>query len=121
MIVYFDTNVFDHLEQLNGVNEWGLFRIRRAVRHGCIRVVIGYLNIEETLFIVSSQPKRAEARERWPHVFGQNVPFLKWSLAVVCLRSAEPCGQVVNIHSIRCVPVKRPVRPGLVIERQVAC
>lgn len=62
MIVYFDTNVFDHLEQSIGVNEWNLFRIRRAVRHECIRVVIGYLNIEETLFIVSSQPERAEAR-----------------------------------------------------------
>jgi hypothetical protein len=62
MIVYFDTNVFDHCEQLNGVNEWDLFRIRRAVKHGCIRVIVGYLNIEETLFIVSSQPKRAEAR-----------------------------------------------------------
>ncbi len=58
--------------------------------------------------------------QRWPHVFGQHVPFLKWSLAVVCLRGGEPCGQVVNIHSIRCVPVKRPVRPGLVIERQGA-
>ena len=62
MIVYFDTNIFDHLEQLNGVNEWDLFRVRRAVRHECIRVVLSYLNIEETLFIVPSQPKRAEAR-----------------------------------------------------------
>ena len=41
--------------------------------------------------------------ERWPHLFGQNVPFLKWSLAVLCLRSGAPCGQVVNVHSIRCV------------------
>ena len=54
-------------------------------------------------------------------MFGQNVPFLTWSLAVVCLRRAEPCGQVVNIHSIRCVSVKRPMRPGLVLARQVAC
>ena len=54
-------------------------------------------------------------------MFGQHVPFLKWRLTLVCLRGAEPCGQVVTIHSIRCVPVKRPVRPGLVIERQVAC
>ncbi len=56
-----------------------------------------------------------------PMCLDRMFSFLKWSLAVVCLRSAEPCGQVVNIHSIRCVPVKRPVRPGLVIERQVAC
>ena len=63
MVVYFDTNVFDHLERrLNGVTEWDLYRIRKAVQHGCIRVVVGYLNIEETLFIVSSQPKRVEAR-----------------------------------------------------------
>jgi hypothetical protein len=62
MIVYFDTNVFDHLEQRNGVTDWDLFRIKRAVHHGCIRVVVSYLNIEETLFIVPSQPVRAEAR-----------------------------------------------------------
>lgn len=62
MIVYFDTNVFDHLEQLNGVTAWDVFRIKRAVKLGCIRLVLSYLNIEETLFIVSSQPKRAEAR-----------------------------------------------------------
>jgi len=62
MIVYFDTNVFDHLDQHNRVTDWDLFRIRRAVKLGCIRLVLSYLNIEETLFIVPSQPKRAEAR-----------------------------------------------------------
>lgn len=62
MIVYFDTNIFDHLEQLNGVTAWDLFRIRRAVNHGCVRLILSYLSIEETLFIVSSQPQRAEAR-----------------------------------------------------------
>ena len=64
MIVYFDTNVFDHLEQLNGITPWDLLRIKRAVRHECIRVVVSYLNIEETLFLVPSQPKRAESRMR---------------------------------------------------------
>ncbi|WHZ17713.1 MAG: hypothetical protein OJF52_004566 [Nitrospira sp.] len=64
MIVYFDTNVFDHLEQCNGVTTWDLFRIQRAIKHGCMRLVLSYLNIEETLFIVSSQPKRADARIR---------------------------------------------------------
>lgn len=59
--------------------------------------------------------------ERWPHVFGQNVLFLKWRLAVVCLRGGMSGRQVIKVHSIRCVPVKRSVRPGLVIERQVAC
>lgn len=36
--------------------------MKTAVHHGCIRVVVSYLNIEETLFIVPSQPVRAEAR-----------------------------------------------------------
>ncbi len=57
--------------------------------------------------------------QKWPRLFGQNVLFLKWCLAVFCLCGGEPCGQVVNIHSIRRVSVKRPVRPDLVVERQV--
>lgn len=83
MIVYFDTNVFDHLEQLNGVNEWDLFRIRRAARHGCIRVVIGYLNIEETLFIVSSQPRRAEARVKLIFELGDKALVVRSSKEVL--------------------------------------
>ena len=55
--------------------------------------------------------------QRWLRLNGQKVPFLQWSLAVVCLYGGAPCGQVVNIHSIRCVTVKCPVRPGLVVER----
>ena len=39
---------------------------------------------------------------------------------VVCLCGGMPGRQVINVHSIRCVTVKRSVRPGLVIERQVA-
>lgn len=62
MIVYFDTNVFDHLEKLSGVTAWDVFRVKRAVKLGYIRLVLSYLNIEETLFIVSSRPKRAEAQ-----------------------------------------------------------
>ena len=57
--------------------------------------------------------------QRWPPLFGQNVLFFKWRLAVFCLRGGEPWGQVVNIHSIRRVSVKRPMRPDLVVERQV--
>ena len=61
LIVYFDTNVFDHLERLIGVTEWDVYRVKRAVKHECIRVVLSYLNIEETLFLVSWEPKKAEA------------------------------------------------------------
>jgi len=39
---------------------------------------------------------------------------------VVGLRGGEPCRHVVKVHSIWCVAVKRSVRPGLVVERQVA-
>lgn len=63
VVACFDTNVFDHLEQRsNGVTEWDLYRLRRAVKHGCVRLVLSFLNIEETLFLVRSQPKRADAR-----------------------------------------------------------
>ena len=63
MIAYFDTNVFDHLERRsNGVTEEDLVRLGRAVKHECLRVVLSFLTIEETLFIVKSQPKRADAR-----------------------------------------------------------
>lgn len=62
MIVYFDTNVFDHLEQRNGVTEWDLYRLGRAVKLEYIRIILSFLNIEETLFIVQSQPERANAR-----------------------------------------------------------
>lgn len=63
MIVYFDTNVFDHLQQHNqGVTEWDLYRIQRAVKHGYVRLVFSSLCIEETLFIIKSKPQRANAR-----------------------------------------------------------
>jgi len=32
-------------------------------------------------------------QQRWPQLFGQNVPLLKWSLAVFWLRGGEPCRQ----------------------------
>ena len=62
MIVYFDTNVFDHLEQRNGVTEEDIYRLGRAVKLEHIRIVLSFLNIEETLFIVKSQSDRAYAR-----------------------------------------------------------
>jgi hypothetical protein len=58
--------------------------------------------------------------QRGPRLFGQHVPVLKWRFAVFCLCGGAPCRQVVKVHSIRRVTVKRPMRPGLVIERQVA-
>ncbi len=59
-------------------------------------------------------------RQRWPRLVGQNEFFLKWRLAMFCLCGGAPCRQVVKVHVIRCVPVKRPMRPGLVVKRQVA-
>lgn len=62
MIVYFDTNVFDHLDRRIGITEWDVYRVKRAAKHECIRVVLSYLNIEETLFVVSLDRQKAEAR-----------------------------------------------------------
>ena len=70
------------------------------------------------VFSDASIPSALE--ERWPRLFGQHVPVLKWRLAVFCLRGGAPCRQVVKVHSIRRVAVKRPMRPGRGVERQVA-
>ncbi|MGE5712039.1 MAG: hypothetical protein ACM34B_17840, partial [Nitrospira sp.] len=59
MIAYFDTNVFDHLNQRNGVTEWDLFRIKRAIKMEQLQLVLSFLNIEEILFIAESKPERA--------------------------------------------------------------
>ena len=59
MIVYFDTNVFDHLEQRNGVTDWDLFRLGRAVKMEQLRLILSFLNMEEILFIAQSKPERA--------------------------------------------------------------
>lgn len=63
MLAYFDTNVFDHLQQRsNGVTEEDLFRLGRAVKLNHLRVVISFLAIEETLLLIPHNPKRADAR-----------------------------------------------------------
>ncbi len=63
MIVYLDTNVFDHLERRSsGVTEEDLFRFGRAVKLDHLRVVISFLAIEETLLFIPSNPQRADAR-----------------------------------------------------------
>ena len=62
MIVYFDTNVFDHLEQRLGVTDWDMFRLERAVKLEHIRLILSFLNIEEILFIAESKPERAMAQ-----------------------------------------------------------
>jgi predicted nucleic acid-binding protein len=61
VIVYFDTNVFAHIEQRKDVSEWDVYVLQRAVKDGKIAIVLSYVNIEETLFIVKSQPERAKA------------------------------------------------------------
>ena len=62
MIVYFDTNVFDHIEQRNGVTDWECHILERAVKDGKIAVVLSFLNLEETLFLINTQPQKAKAR-----------------------------------------------------------
>ena len=62
MIAYFDTNVFDRLEQRRGVTDWDVYRIQRAVKHEQLAVILSFLNLEETLFMVESHPQRARAR-----------------------------------------------------------
>lgn len=62
IIAYFDTNVFDHLEQRIGVTEQDLYRLGRAVKLEYLRVVLSFLNLEEILFIAQSKPERAKAQ-----------------------------------------------------------
>ncbi len=62
MIVYFDTNVFDCLEQRRGANDWDVYRLKRAIKHEQVAIVLSFLNIEETLFLIESQPEKARAR-----------------------------------------------------------
>lgn len=52
--------------------------------------------------------------------FGQHVPFLKWHLAVFCLRSGAPCRQVVKVPLIGHLAITSLMRSGLGVERQVA-
>jgi len=62
MIIYFDTNVFDCIEQRRVVTDWDVYRLQRAVKHGQIAIILSFLNIEETLFLVEFQPEKARAR-----------------------------------------------------------
>lgn len=76
MIVYFDTNVFDHLEQRsNGVTEEDFFRLGRAVKLNYIRVVISFLAIEETLLFIPRDPRRVESRVKLMLALGDNRLF----------------------------------------------
>ena len=58
-------------------------------------------------------------RKKWLRLFGQNIAFLKCSLAVYCLRCFWQHGQVVAVELIRCLVVKRRMRPKLVVEREI--
>ncbi len=63
MIVYFDTNIFDHLDQLlYGIKPWDVYCLEKAVKDEKIKIILSYLNIEETLPIVESRPDRAKSR-----------------------------------------------------------
>jgi hypothetical protein len=62
VIVYFDTNVFDHIEQRHGVTDEDLFRLERAIKLEHLRVILSFLNIEELLFIAEAKPERAMAQ-----------------------------------------------------------
>lgn len=62
MIIYFDTNVFDHLEQRNGVTDWDVFRLKRAIKMEHLQLILSFLNIEEILFMAESKPERAMAQ-----------------------------------------------------------
>jgi hypothetical protein len=57
--------------------------------------------------------------QKWLRLFGQNIAFLKCSLAVYCLRCFWQHGQVVAVELIRCLVVKRRMRPKLVVEREI--
>jgi hypothetical protein len=59
------------------------------------------------------------AGQKWLRLFGQNIAFLKCSLAVYCLRCFWQHGQVVAVELIRCLVVKRRMRPKLVVEREI--
>jgi hypothetical protein len=58
-------------------------------------------------------------KKKWLRLFGQNIAFLKCSLAVYCLRCFWQHGQVVAVELIRCLVVKRRMRPKLVVEREI--
>jgi len=62
MIAYFDTNIFDRLEQRRGVTDGDVYRLQRAIKHGQLAVVLSFLDLEETLFVVKSHAERARAR-----------------------------------------------------------
>jgi hypothetical protein len=65
MIVYFDTNVFDHIFKNLGVTTAEQNAMRRAVSSGKIRIVLSYLNLEEVLTAALKRPSFAFAELRF--------------------------------------------------------
>lgn len=61
-IVYFDTNVFDHIERRYDISDWDVYILERAIKDEKIAIVLSFLNLEEILFLVQKQPERASAR-----------------------------------------------------------
>jgi hypothetical protein len=77
MIAYFDTNSFDRLEQLRGVTDWDMYRLQRAVKHEQLVVILSFLNLEETLFVVEAHPEKARARVDRILEFGSPKLFVR--------------------------------------------
>lgn len=77
MIAYFDTNIFDRLEQRRGVMDWDVCRLQRAVKHEQLAVILSFLNLEETLFVVESHPEKARARVNLILEIGSHKLFVR--------------------------------------------
>jgi hypothetical protein len=57
MLAYFDTNVFDHLyKKTDGVTQADELELRSAVFSGRLTIVVGHLNIQETLAALRASP-----------------------------------------------------------------
>jgi len=60
-IVYFDTNVFDHLiNNKNGITKIDEINLRKAVNSGRISIPISLINLEETFCALDNYPAEAE-------------------------------------------------------------
>lgn len=96
MIAYFDTNVFDHLEQRLAVTETDLSRIGKAVQQNGLRVILSFLNLEEILFIAKSKPDRAKAQVQLIFELADKQLFIRGQDEIVysdiwAYANAAPC------------------------------
>jgi len=63
-VVYFDTNVFDHIHKGIGVTEADWLALRSAVKNGRISILLSVLNLEEALCALEQSPTQAIAELR---------------------------------------------------------